>query len=362
MNDTEHNNLMGGQGDGVTPANSEADTQNPVPPASYTPSVAPGSSAMPVGRQLSILGLLLVGMFSLGAFSMWGGGEDLPASDQEASVGQVAPLDETDETADVNFDNITLTSEAAFVFDVRDSRVLYEREADRIKPLASITKLMTALVASEIVKEGTIIPITAAAINQDGTSGLSVGETFSYRTLSDLVLLSSSNDGAYALSAAVGEALDPNSPDAAFVKAMNVRAKELGLNSTYFRNPTGLDVSESEAGAYSTAREVAALMSYILQNRPEILEATTHSLSVVYDEAGNRHEIENTNRVIDAIPTAIASKTGYTTLSGGNLVVAFDAGVNRPVVVVVLGSSHQGRFTDILSLVAATRNQLKAGE
>jgi D-alanyl-D-alanine carboxypeptidase len=361
MNDTDHNNLIEGQGEGADMVNSETSPPNTVLTPAETLPATTDSSAMPVGRQLSILGLLLVGMFSLGAFSMWSGSGDLVDGEQEASVGQVSPLGETDESADVDFNNISLTSEAAFVLDVRNSRVLYEREADEIKPLASITKLMTALVASELVKEGTIVPITAAAIDQDGTSGLSVGETFSYQTLSDLVLLTSSNDGAYALSAAVGESLDPNSPETAFVKAMNVRAKELGLNSTYFRNPTGLDVSETEAGAYSTAREVAALMSYILQNRPEILEATTHSLSVVYDEDGNQHELENTNRVIDAIPTAIASKTGYTTLSGGNLVVAFDAGVNRPVVVVVLGSSHQGRFTDILSLVEATRNHLKVG-
>ena len=68
---------------------------------------------------------------------------------------------------------------------------------------------------------------------------------------------------------------------------------------------------------------------------------------------------ENTNKVVDAIGTVLASKTGYTTLAGGNLVVAFDAGVDRPIIVVVLGSTHQGRFYDVLKLVEATRAQLK---
>lgn len=315
---------------------------------------------LPVFKQLAVLAVFLFGVFSVGAFSVWLGNDNRLPSDHTAAVGDSAtdsiqPTEEYKQT----FAELDLLARSAIVIDVRDARVLYEKSADEIWPLASITKLMTALVASEIVEEGMVIPVTAAAVEQDGDSGLAAGENFSYKKLSDLLLMTSSNDGAYALSAAAGGALDSTAPDAAFVKAMNVRAKELGFNSTYFRNPTGLDITEDEAGAYGTAREVAGLMEYLLKNHPELLEATTESNKVVYNEAGGPHQALNTNRMVDAIPTAIASKTGYTTLSGGNLVVAFDAGVNHPVVAVVLGSTHQGRFSDILQLVEASRYELQ---
>ena len=217
---------------------------------------------------------------------------------------------------------------------------------------------MTALVAHEIVDDQLVVPITKEALEQSGESGLLEGQRFSLGRLMDLILLTSSNDGAYALAAAAGAALDSSSPAEAFVKAMNVRAKELGLSNTYFRNPTGLDITEDEAGAYGTARDVAKLMEYIYTHHPYLLEETTNRNSAINDLSGVAREARNTNPVIDAIPGALGSKTGYTTLSGGNLAVVFNAGADRPVIVVVLGSSHQGRFSDVLKLVEATREEL----
>ncbi len=330
--------------------------------APFTDSVRPADPIpkMPVARQLSLLAVVLVGMFSFGAFSIWFNDREKGGLEQNAAVGNIAVVAESQGDDDqAAFNDLNLNARAAIVIDVRTDRVLFESAADLVLPLASITKLMTTLVASEIVEDGATISITEAAVRQDGESGLSAGDVFSYQKLSDIVLLTSSNDGAYALSAAVGKALDPDSPDTAFVKAMNVRAKELGLTSTYFRNPTGLDISESEAGAYGTAREVAKLMEYILGHRPEMLEATTRAAASLSSESGGRFQAENTNPIINAIPTTIGSKTGYTTLAGGNLVVAFDAGLDRPVIVVVLGSTHQGRFSDVLGLVEAARVELQ---
>lgn len=172
------------------------------------------------------------------------------------------------------------------------------------------------------------------------------------------MLLVSSNDGAYALGAFAGGALNANNPENAFVEAMNVRAKELGLKQTYFRNPTGLDLTETEAGAYGSARDVATLLEYILEKEPQLLEMTTEAEAVFLNESGQAHEASNTNYVVEVIPNAIASKTGYTTLSGGNLAVAYNVGLNHPVIAVVLGSTHQGRFSDILKLVEASRNEI----
>lgn len=314
---------------------------------------------LPVGRQLVVVAALLLGVFSLGAapFVLDSLRGDVDPHDNLANSVEAIPEDSVEEGDP--FENISIGARAAFVFDVREGRVMFEREANLQWPLASITKLMTALVAREIISDGAVIPVTEEALSQAGETGFQLGDTFSYRRLSDLILLSSSNDGAYALAAAAGTTLEPDNGAAAFVKAMNVRAKELGLKSTYFRNPTGLDISETEAGAYSTAREVALLMEYLIKNNPDILEETTEAADVFYSETGERLEAENTNKVVDVIGTVIGSKTGYTTLAGGNLVVAFDAGINRPIVVVVLGSTHQGRFSDVLRLVEAARAELK---
>lgn len=328
---------------------------------SFLPSSIAETSNMPVRRQLAIVTLLLVGIFGFGAGSMWlggDGGEGMPASLTESvrTDGNASGVER------ISFNDLEILAESAIVIDVNEERVLYQKAPDESRPLASITKLMTALVASEVVQDGAIVSVTTEAINQAGDSGLQAGETFSYKSLSDLVLLTSSNDGAYALSAYVGGVLDQSSPEVAFVKAMNVRAKELGLSQTSFRNPTGLDISETEAGAYGSARDVAALMEYILKNSPKLLEATTYIDTAVYNEAGTLHQADNTNYVVDAIPHTIASKTGYTTLSGGNLVVAFDVGLNHPVIAVVLGSTHQGRFSDILKLVEATQGEIISKE
>ena len=218
---------------------------------------------------------------------------------------------------------------------------------------------MTALIAHEILTTGTPIPISLSAILQDGESGLVDGERFSLEQLTDLTLMNSSNDGAFAMASAAGAVLSSEDPATTFIKTMNIRAKELGLSQTKFRNPTGLDITKTEAGAYGSARDVAFLVEYILKNQPNILELTTKKSAAIYDETGDYHEAENTNQYVDSIPGLIGSKTGYTELAGGNLVVAFDAGVNHPVVIVVLRSTANGRFYDVLKLSAAARLALQ---
>lgn len=259
------------------------------------------------------------------------------------------PDDETD-----GFEDVVLSAKAAFVFDVTTQRVLYQKNADEQLPIASITKLMTALLAFETIGDDESVLISDEAFRQDGGNGLAAGESFLRTTLSDLTLMTSSNDGAYALASAAGAKLEKGGDAATFVEAMNIKADELGLTQTYFRNPTGLDVSANEAGAFGSARDMAFLTEYITLNYSQILQATTDSREVFKSQTGSVHAIYNTNQYVDEIPRLIGSKTGYTDLAGGNLVVAFDVAVNRPVVIVVLGSTRSQRFSDVERLVSAT--------
>lgn len=312
---------------------------------------------MPVVRQLTVIGVLLLALLSGSAIPQVIA--KLDTTEQDANVAtppeEPASLAVADPAA---FDDVTVSATSAFVWDVRTQRVLYEKNPDEQLPLASITKLMTALVAYEITTRDTAVAVDPDATRQDGDSGLASGERFTLGALADLTLMTSSNDGAYAIATAAGSLLDAGEPTVSFVKAMNIRADELGLSQTYFRNPTGLDITESEAGAYGSARDIAFLLEHIVAERPEILEATTEPAALVYNEDGAYHEAENTNYAVRNIPGLIGSKTGYTTLAGGNLAVAFDVGVNRPIIVVVLGSTYDGRFTDVLTLANATRDAL----
>ena len=211
---------------------------------------------------------------------------------------------------------------------------------------------MTAYIVLEQGKSTTTV--TRESVLSEGDSGLLVGEKWKTTELAKLTLVSSANDGAHSLATAwVGteQAFDPNS--ITFIDEMNQKAKLLGLSQTYFLNETGLDLSSTTAGAYASANDVARLFYRTLSSYPEIFE-TTSSRQLILKSENKTHVIKNTNAGVESIPGIIASKTGYTPIAGGNLVVAIDAGVNHPIVAVVLGSSIEGRFSDMEKLLAAT--------
>lgn len=317
---------------------------------------------VPVSSQLTVLAVLLLALFGSGfmpkVLAFFSTEDNPPSELYEDEPDYIANIDTIEETK-VSFVEISLLAQSAFVWDVANQKVLYEKNPDSKLALASITKLMTALVAHEIAEDDSSVRISKDAILQDGESGFLDGESFTLERLTDLTLMSSSNDGAFAMAAAAGALLGTNNPTETFVEAMNIRAEEIGLTQTYFRNPTGLDISLSEAGAYSSARDVAFLMEYILKNQPDILARTTDNYAAIYNRSGGYHEAENTNPTVNKIPGIIGSKTGYTDLAGGNLTVAFDAGLNHPIVIVVLDSTLNGRFQDVIKLVTATRNSLQ---
>ena len=259
------------------------------------------------------------------------------------------------------FKKINLIGKSAFVYDVSTAKVLFKKNEFAQLPLASITKLMTALLATELVQRDSHITIRKEFLQEEGDSGLLSGESWRLKDLLDFSLMVSSNDGARSIASVVG-ALNLKSNDydlgrKDFIAKMNERAKELGLKETYFINESGLD-ENGLSGGYGSAIDVAKLMEYILTNRPEILEATKYQ-SVNINSLTKSHLAINTNIDINQIPGLMASKTGYTDLAGGNLIVTFDASIGRPIIVVVLGSSEEGRFADVDTLVKASLEYIR---
>ena len=210
-------------------------------------------------------------------------------------------------TASGPFDGLNLEAKSVVVFDLIKNGPIFELNSNVQLPLASLTKIMTVVIAEETkIKD--------------------------ISKLADEALMQSKNEAAVALAAVNNN----------FIDLMNRKAEELNLRQTYFLNETGLDVSEQTAGAYGSANDVARLIIYALKDNPDLFEATTNNSSL------------NTNPCASTTTLLIASKTGLTDLAGGNLAVVFDAGLNHPVVSVVLGSSEKGRFIDTQKLIDAT--------
>lgn len=259
------------------------------------------------------------------------------------------------------FEGEPLIARAAYVFDGATEKVLFQKNADAQLPLASLAKVMNALTALAVAPRYALVPLTPESLEAEGDSGLRDQERWPLAELLSFSLAVSSNDGAFAAAAAAGSFLSTPTDTGttsgtidAFTEAMNRSAHSLGLTASYFLNPTGLDESRELAGAYGSARDVSRLMLQALHARPELFGATTARSTFFADTGGQGHTAENTNTITDEIPLLRASKTGFTDLAGGNLSVVFDAGVGKPIVVTVLGSTEEGRFADVQTLVSAT--------
>lgn len=237
---------------------------------------------------------------------------------------------------------IEIEGKAGYVVDLDTRAVLFEKNADNQLPLASLTKVMTAVVGADLLSPNEDIAINGRAIAEEGDSGMTEGEKWKIDELINFTLVSSSNDGA----AAIMEAAE-RKRGVKFREQMNVKGKELGLNQTYFTNATGLDLTGSQGGSYGSSRDMARLLAYILIYKPDILEATKETVYLTTNNQGKTYAAKNTNNGLSThIPGFIASKTGYTELAGGNLMMAFDRGLAQPVAIVIMGSSQEGRFRD----------------
>ncbi len=255
------------------------------------------------------------------------------------------------------FDNISLRAKSAYVYDLRTKTVLFSHNEEAQLPLASLTKIMTVILAAETFSKDALITVSADSLMREGDSGLYDGAVVPWRSLTALALVASSNDAAAAL-AASGEGARANPRPLHDV--MNAKANELGLTQTLFLNETGLDTSHSLSGAYGSAKDVATLLTYAVENHGDVFESSTLVEVTPPPFLGKTKVLKNTNDALSLIPNIIASKTGFTDLSGGNLAIIFDAGLAHPVAVVVLGSSEDDRFSDVLSLVSTTLQLLSA--
>jgi len=258
------------------------------------------------------------------------------------------------------FDDLSLSAKSFFIWDLRDRKMLGGLNEEMQFPLASLAKLMTILIASEISTPETIVKINQDDLEREGDNGLVAGEKWKFSEIIDFVLLTSSNDGAQALASVIG-AFDSNlsekSEKELFIERMNNKVKQLGMEQSFFLNETGLDINKTTSGAYGSAKDVIILVDKIMQDYPELLNFSSYKQIEVASDILT-HKIENTNPEVETLPNVVASKTGFTDLAGGNLMVVFDAGINHKIAIAVLGSTKDERFSDMDQLVWATLEKI----
>jgi serine-type D-Ala-D-Ala carboxypeptidase (penicillin-binding protein 5/6) len=263
----------------------------------------------------------------------------------------------------------SLPAKGVEVYDTITKKTLLSAHADDQLPLASLTKIMTALVAYESLPASTPVTITKRDLEPEGDSGLIVGETWNLKDLIDFTLIVSSNDGARAVALA-DIPIDPPLSESDmqidlshFYARMNAKAQEIGLKQAFYQSENGLDMSTTTPGAVDSAKDMALLIAYCIKAHPDLLSATRFAALSFASQQGFIHNAKNTDSDIGSIPHLIASKTGTTDLAGGNLIIAFDAddtGVSpHPIVIVILGDTPDGRFVDMRSLIDDTLIALK---
>lgn len=233
---------------------------------------------------------------------------------------------------------------SSFLVDIGTGSILLDRRADELHPMASITKLMTALtiLSSNPDFDRTLVLTKADQRNGDH-SYFFVGEEVVFKDAWNLLLVASSNDAAALLARATFGSEEK------FVREMNMQAKKLGFLRTTFVDPTGL-----EPGNISTAREIAALARAAL-SQPEIRSAVTKSRFSFSPRGKSARVVRNTDQLLAwfRLPqvSIFGGKTGHIDESGYNLV--FAAGIpGHDLIGVVLGSeNNNARFQDMSKLL-----------
>ncbi len=276
---------------------------------------------------------LLANQLAIDQFLHFGQAQNL--SDQQRKMPQRVYTDYLD---------VESTAQSILAVDVPSGKILYQKNSEKILPIASITKLMTALVFFDYNPGWQKETFTIASDLRNGsTPHLKPGEILTIKDLFYTALVASDNTAIIALTRITGL------NEKEFVDKMNIKALELGLSNTNFADPTGLDPSNK-----SDVKDVAKLLDFALK-KEEIKKVTTTETYEFQARAGEKSRtvrLFNTDRLVNGYLNIIGGKTGSLSEAGYCLAVKIQGESNQEIVVVALGSrSDYDRFQDVKAVV-----------
>jgi serine-type D-Ala-D-Ala carboxypeptidase (penicillin-binding protein 5/6) len=227
------------------------------------------------------------------------------------------------------FADPTPSASAALIMDADTGEVLYEKNPHLPLPMASTTKIMTALLGMERLRPHELVQVSAYAASMAPSKiYLKPGELIRVDDLLQAILLKSANDASVALA----EKISGSEP--AFARAMTRRAREIGALNTHFENASGLPTDDH----YSSAYDLAIILRYAMQ-RPDFAEIMQMKTASVESVAGRMWNVRNHNRLLWTFPGALGGKTGWTRASRHCYVGMVENG-GRTLIVSVLASSR----------------------
>ena len=206
---------------------------------------------------------------------------------------------------------LSTSAKSAILTEAKTGEVLYEKNAYQKMPMASTTKIMTAICAIENSNLDEVVTVDSRAAGIEGSSMyLKNGEKITLRNLLYGLMLSSGNDAAVAIALNVGKSVEN------FADMMNETAKKIGVKDTSFKNPNGLD----EEGHYTTAYDLAQITRYALSNSEFAKIVSTNEITLAGSENSNARSLRNHNKLLRIYEGTTGVKTGFTKKSGRCLV------------------------------------------
>ncbi len=225
-----------------------------------------------------------------------------------------------------------VSARASLIYDLTTNKVIYQKNVREKLPMASLTKIMTAIIALENQKKDDKYKVTKKDLIGEASMGLSQGEILSLKELLYGLILHSGNDAA--------ETLANNFPGGRkmFIEAMNNKVKALGLSDTNFTNPTGL---EGDGKQYTTVYDLLVITRYAVLNFSLFSEVvSTFDYNIPQTKTHKAYFLENETNLLTSYPGVKGVKTGYTPEAGLCLVTYLDYGGHK-VIGILLGSDNR---------------------
>ncbi|MBA3025464.1 MAG: D-alanyl-D-alanine carboxypeptidase [Sulfurimonas sp.] len=250
-------------------------------------------------------------------------------------------------------DSKTLTivgkdSDSIMVKDLSKNKTIYAKDENQLLRPASLTKIMTCMLAIESGKMDKVVTITKPMIDVEPTKlGLKVGDKVKLKDLVHAALIKSANDAAYSIAYYLG-----NNDKAKFISMMNKKAKKLGMKNTNFVNPAGFDDNKHK----STARDLMKLAEYAIKNKTfnSIVKLNKYTFTTINTK--KRFAVYTSNRLQRENKSVVGLKTGYTSGAGACLIARAKKD-NKDILFVMLNASN--RWENAKRVLNATMKSAK---